>query len=315
MMNETNPSVLAVGESMIELSDTGEHSASWTYAGDALNWAVAISQALPGADVHHLCAVGDDERSGRFAAFCADLGVSVSLSPVLDGRNMGIYWISTVNGDRRFRYWRAESAAREHLRSASRVLPLEAPDVVMFSSITLAVAGGNASTLLDEIAEFHERGTIVVYDTNFRSALWSTTEATRSVEARAFDVADYVHASLDDVVAVWGASLPDFVAKLSEAGVVEAVITDGPGEVIIASAGSTTSIQPMVADPIDTSGAGDAFFGTYVGRRLCGSSVVDAVDGAAEVCARVVTHAGALTYRLPGTERSAGDSGSPETPG
>ncbi len=294
---------------MIEVTDAGDHVASWTYAGDALNWAVAISQALPASDVQHLCAVGDDERSVEFGTFCADLGVNMSHSPILRDRNMGIYWISTVNGDRRFRYWRAESAAREHLRSGIRVLPPEVPDVVMFSSITLAVAGENASNLISEVADLHAQGATVVYDTNFRPQVWSSVEDTRSVEAAAFEIADYVHASRDDVSAVWGTSLPDFISQLSFAGVSESIITDGAGDVVVAHAGSTSTIQPIVVDPVDTSGAGDAFFGTYVGRRLAGSNIEDAVDAAGDVCSNVVEHPGALTYR------TAGASGRPNTPG
>lgn len=294
---------------MIELADAGDHMAAWTYAGDALNWAVAIAHALPGADVQHLCAVGDDERSIEFATFCASLGVGTAASPALPGRNMGMYWISTVDGDRRFRYWRAESAAREYFRSAASLWPAVDPDVVMFSNITLAVAGPNASNLLVEIASLRERGATVVYDTNFRSQLWTSAEAARSTESQAFGAADYVHASLDDVAAVWQTTAIGFATMLADADVAEAIITDGAGEVLITQAGTTTSIQPRTVEPTDTSGAGDAFFGTYVGRRLLGSSIEDAVESAAEVCAQVVSHAGALTYRR------AGDSGSPATPG
>lgn len=294
---------------MIELSDTGDHLASWTFAGDALNWATAVSNALPNADVKLLSAVGDDERSAEFSAFCSTLGVNASPSPVLRDRNMGIYWISTVNGDRRFRYWRAESAAREHLRSAPRILPIEAPNVVMFSNITLAVAGANAIQFLGEIAGFRADGSTVVYDSNFRPQLWPDAKAARSIEASAFELADHVHASLDDVSALWGQSRADFLAQLSAADVAEALITDGAGEVVVSHEGSTTAIQPRTVEPIDTSGAGDAFFGTYLGRRLAGASIAQAVEAAADVCAQVVSHPGALTYRF------AGDSASPETPG
>jgi 2-dehydro-3-deoxygluconokinase len=303
-VSETRLSILAVGESMIELSDAGDRLAAWTFAGDALNWAVAVSHALPEYDVQHLCAVGDDSRSVEFSTFCAALGVDASSSPTFSDRNMGMYWISTVNGDRRFRYWREESAAREHLRSEHDVLPALRPDVVMFSNITLAVAGDRASGLLDEMALAKSKGATVVYDTNYRPQLWPDPERARSLEATAFELADYVHASLDDVHAVWGGSLTDFVSQLEQAGVGEAVITDGPGDVVVAEMGSTKTFRPAVVDALDTSGAGDAFFGTYVGRRLAGAGIEDAVGSAEDICAQVVQRAGALTYRTAGVSRS-----------
>lgn len=308
-MNHARLSVLAIGESMIELTDEGDQLVSWTFAGDALNWAAAISQALPGADVHHLCAVGDDSRSAGFSTFCRALGVDTSISPVLPGRNMGIYWISTVNGDRRFRYWRGESAAREHLQSCQQVLAHQSPDVLMFSNITLAIAGDRAADFLDEVAHARSTGCTVVYDTNYRDALWWDRARTREVEADALNAADYVHASLDDVQSVWGEGLAEFVRRLEHAGVAEAVITDGAGDVVIAQKGTTTAARPPRIDPVDTSGAGDAFFGTYVGCRLASTTVDEAIAAATDVCAEVVRHRGALTYR------TARRSGRPSTPG
>ncbi|MDW3179563.1 MAG: PfkB family carbohydrate kinase [Acidimicrobiia bacterium] len=308
-MSGADLSILAIGESMIELNDAGDHLTSWTFAGDALNWAVAVASAYPAGRVQHLCAVGDDERSIEFAQFCGEMNVDTSISPIVADRSMGLYWISTVDGDREFRYWRSESAARAHLRSGNRILPTHHIDLVMISNITLAVAGDQATNLIDEIGQLKSQGVTVAYDTNFRRRLWPDLETARSAEAAALDLADFVHASVDDLSAVWDTTVDDYISRLMAANVQEAIVTDGANDVAIARIDSTETFNPPVVDALDTSGAGDAFFGTYVGRRLGGSTVDEAVSAAAEVCSRVVAFPGALAYR------TASASGSPHTPG
>lgn len=288
--------VLVVGEAMIELTHAGDHMLAWTFAGDTLNCAAALAKAAPSLDVHYLTGLGDDDISHEFVGFCAELGVDVGASPVVARRNLGLYWISVQDGERQFRYWRNESAAR-HVLSSAPSFPRDEPlRAVALSSITLAVAGLAQGALLEEAAAAKRKGALIGYDVNYRATLWESTDAARAVATSAAALCDVVVASSEDVLAVWGDSPEAFCSRMESAGVDEIVVTDGPGPVVALVDGESIAVQPPPATPVDTTGAGDAFFGTYLGSRLSGNAPRRAIEDAVTVASAVVGSAGALGY-------------------
>ena len=290
-------SVLVVGEAMIELTSVGDHRLAWSFAGDTLNCAAAIRAACGDARVDYLTGLGDDSVSQEFVRFCSQLGVDVSHSPVVVGRNLGLYWISTENGERDFRYWRNESAARHVLTGGLRI-PQQAYDAVVLSNITLAVAGDAAGSLVDEMKGAKNRGALLAFDLNYRANLWpSVAEATRAAEA-ALAVVDIVVASEEDISALWSENAEAFSNRAAASGVAETVITRGPGPITVSTSDRRWHIDPPEVQAVDTTGAGDAFMGTYVAGRLCDQTPATAALEAATVASNVVQEHGALTYLL-----------------
>lgn len=282
---------------MIELQQVGDGDLKYAFAGDALNCAAAIASANPDATVHHLTGVGDDARATEFLDFCHSLGVDASTSPVVPGASFGLYWITTIDGDRRFQYWRSESAARQVLRAEAALVPTPAPDLVVISGITLAIAGPSANQLLDQVAAAKAQGATFAYDTNHRAALWSDAATAQSISELAVALADTVHASTDDLKAVWGEDDPAaFGSRLSQLGVRETIVTDGAGRVLAFVEDEQHWATPEAVDVVDTAGAGDAFFGTYLGRRLANDEIDDALSVALDVCTAVVMSPGAVSY-------------------
>lgn len=283
---------------MIELSSAGDHRLTWTYAGDTLNCAAALAAALPSAEVAYLTGLGDDPISREFVDFCSALRVDVSNSPVVPGCNLGLYWIATSGPDRAFHYWRNESAARQLLRSGIELPAQNQFTTVVFSNITAAVAGPAAEPLLEQIAEARERGSLIGFDMNYRPALWPDVGQARSSAAAAAAVADIVVASADDVAAVWAETPENFCERMAEAGVSTTIVTNGPGSIVARSMDELMRIEPPQAHVVDATGAGDAFFGTFLAHHLAGNGPRDAIERAAEIAATVVGSPGALTYLL-----------------
>lgn len=291
---DDRPTVLAIGEPLIELADIGDQRLEWTFGGDTFNCLAAVVAAAPSIRARYLTGLGDDPASTWFMDFADRLGIDTSRSPVVPGRNVGLSWISRTDGDRTFRYWRGESAARSALRSG---LPIDDDTgIAVVSSITLAVAGPAADALIDDLGSVRRAGTTVALDTNHRPALWPDGETARRTMERALGMSDIVHASLDDVAVVWGDDAEGFCDRAAAAGVRQVVVTDGPGPVtaLVDGKSLTSSANPVSA--VDTTGAGDAFFGTYLGCRLRGDEAADALDRAVEVATTVVMTRGALTY-------------------
>ena len=290
------PTVLAIGESMIELRQSGDHELRWTFAGDALNCAAAFAGANPAANVQHLTGLGDDNQSTELEHFCASLGVDPSPSVVVPGRSLGLYWITTEDGDRRFTYWRNDSAARHLFQMGTRFFTDPRPDLIIVSGITLAIAGRSAPQLLDQIEQAKGAGARVAYDTNDRPTLCPDRDVTRAHTARALALADIVHASVDDIEALWGHGGTDLDDWPQLFDIAELLVSDGDGTIRVLADARELRHQPPVVPVVDTAGAGDALFGTYLGHRLAGLPVEDAITRALQVSATVVQSAGALTH-------------------
>lgn len=281
---------------MIELTPAGDRRLRWTFAGDTLNCAAAISAAVPQAEVSYLTGVGDDPRSADFLDFCRGLGVDATRSAVVPGRTLGIYWISTDGRDRRFDYWRDSSAARALLETGLDLAEQPLPDLLVLSGITVAVAGEGRARLVDQAAALRRAGAQIAFDTNYRPQLWPGAEVARLAFEPLIAVADIVHASAEDVAALWSDGPAAFADRSASGGAGETLVTagDGPTEAIID--GERVRHEPEVVSVVDSTGAGDAFFGTYLGHRLQGASGLEALERATEVATRATLTPGALGY-------------------
>lgn len=288
--------VVVIGEAMIELTEAGPSRLSWTFAGDTLNCAAALAAAAPDLEVRYITGVGDDEASHALLEFAAELGVDASGSPVVAGRNLGLYWISTNSGERTFRYWRNESAARHVLSTELPAVATEGAAALVFSGITLAVAGGGADALISRATAARRAGTLVAFDVNFRPPLWDSREAARGTVDKAVRTSDVVVASADDARALWDESPQTLCGRLAAAGVDEAIVTSGSAPIVAQFGGDHIEVPTEAVDPVDTTGAGDAFFGTYLGNRLAGAPPRQSLLAAQAQAAVAVQTPGALNY-------------------
>jgi 2-dehydro-3-deoxygluconokinase len=83
--------------------------------------------------------------------------------------------------------------------------------------------------------------------------------------------------------------------RLSAAGVSEIVIKNGDLPAIVCQDGRLETVPAVhVASPVDTTGAGDSFNGSYLAARLAGLPPLDAIRKAHSVAAAVVQVRGAL---------------------
>ena len=94
-----------------------------------------------------------------------------------------------------------------------------------------------------------------------------------------------------------GVGDPASTARALCAGAAEVVLTMGADGVVVAGAdGSTTHGGAPEAPALDTTGAGDAFSGTYLAARLAGASVDDALRAGTAASARCIAAVGARRW-------------------
>jgi 2-dehydro-3-deoxygluconokinase len=301
--------VYAIGECMIELQKrTQDQGATMDYrfGGDTLNTAVYMARLLdPGvARVAYVTGLGVDGMSAEMAAAWEREGIDTASVLRLEDRLPGIYMIETdPDGERRFHYWRRDSAARHWLAApgAEQVLAqLAEARMVYLSGISLAIlAPADRDLLIATLARCRAAGGKVVFDNNYRPRLWESADTAREVYDRMFAHADIALLTLDDDVALYGQDdVRDVIERARTLGVGEVVVKRGAASAVVWHDGQVHEVAPEpVKDVIDTTAAGDSFGAAYMAARLAGQGPDAAARAGHRLAGTVIRHRGAIIPR------------------
>lgn len=283
---------------MLELSREGEY---WRlgYGGDTLNTAIHMARA--GHDVAYLTAIGSDPLSADLKAKWEAEGLDTSLVLTHPERSTGLYAISTdATGERSFSYWRDTSAAREMFALGAVEAALrdaEPANLLVFSLISLAILPPEGRThLLALASQVNANGGRVAFDGNYRPRLWASVEEASNARDAAIAVADIGLPTLEDERLLSGEADADAVAAhWASLGCAETIVKLGAEGARLPD-GSVIP-PPEVLQPVDTSGAGDAFNGGYLASRMGGARVADAVSAGHRLAGWCVMRRGAIPAR------------------
>jgi 2-dehydro-3-deoxygluconokinase len=285
---------------MVELRATGADTFARAYAGDAYNTAVYLKRSLPDAQVQFLTATGDDAMSRSMRNAWSAEGIDCALSFTVNGSSPGLYLIENdARGERRFHYWRNNSAARrwlEFLQDQDETI-LWGADVVYLSGISLAILRPvERAHALELLRRLRPHVGSIAFDPNVRLALWETAQAAAATIDEALSIADIALPSTEDAGLLLGVDDPiEQMNRLQGAGMREIALTLGAGGCLVCDGGVRTRLPaPRAASITDTSGAGDAFNGAYLAARLGGCSAVEAAESGLLLGSRVITHVGAI---------------------
>jgi 2-dehydro-3-deoxygluconokinase len=292
--------VACIGECMIELREAEGGLYARGYGGDTLNTAIYLARL--GIGVDYITALGDDPISDQMIADWAFEGVGTGRVARLPGKLPGLYMIRTDgNGERRFFHWRENSAARGlmDLPATTDILKsLAAYKVIYFSAITLSIfAEQGRARLIAALQQARQQGACVAFDTNFRARGWPDLDAARAAYHSAFEVADIVLASTEDLLPLYPEESPEkLMARIVNA---EAVLKLDKPKSIVRFDGRLHSIKadPIVGDVVDTTAAGDSFAAAYIAARLAGSDPIESSRAGHRLAGVVVGHPGAIIPR------------------
>jgi len=302
--------VYAIGECMIELQRSAAGSAAnhaatmdYRFGGDTLNAAVYMARLLDPARVRvaYVTGLGVDGMSAEMLASWEREGIDTACVQRLPDRLPGIYMIETdPDGERRFHYWRKDSAARHWLEApeAGKVLvQLAASPMVYLSGISLAIlAPADRELLIAALAQCRARGGRVVFDNNYRPRLWESAETAREVYRRVLANTDIALLTLDDEIALYGQeSVQQVIERTRGYGVAEVVVKCGAAPCVVWAEDSLHEVAPEpVADVVDTTAAGDSFGAAYMAARLSGKDPQEAARAGHRLAGAVIRVRGAI---------------------
>ncbi len=295
--------VALIGECMLELHGTAFGAMQQSYGGDTFNTAVYLARC--GGEtlsVWYATALGDDGLSAELMRRWAQQGLQLELVRSIPGRLPGLYQIEVdAHGERRFSFWRDQSAARAYFDVPHTPLEQRAAewDAFYFSGISMAILPPEGRERLFTLAQsLRDRGATVVFDNNYRPRLWTDVGVARTAFTRAFAVASVALVTADDHQALFGLdSLEDAVLAAQQLPADEIVIKRGAAPTLV-RAGGTAPWESVVTESVprvvDTTAAGDSFAAGYLSRRLAGHAPALAAQFGNRLAARVIQHPGAL---------------------
>jgi len=260
--------VLALGEALIDFTDSGRSP-----AGTRL-----FEQNPGGAPANVACAVA---RLGGKAAFLGKVGEDMHgrfLRETLEGEGVDVSGMVMApdvfttlafvalgeRGERSFSFARKPGA--DTCLRPEEVSPelLERSKVLHVGSLSLTDEPARTATFR-AVGLARELGLTVSYDPNYRASLWRD-EATARVQMRSLiPFCDIVKISDEETGLLTGEEDPAAAAEaLLELGVKCVAVTLGVDGALVATKEGSRTVAAFPAQAVDTTGAGDAFWGAFL---------------------------------------------------
>lgn len=294
--------VAIIGECMVELQKSGELFKQ-SYGGDTLNTALYLARLTSSQDVmtRYLTGLGQDPFSQQMLTSWQKEGINTDSVIISDKHLPGMYLIETsAEGERRFFYWRDNSAAKYWLNDktvANTQQLLNQQQFIYLSGISLAILPEPARHLLFNLLEnARKSGSKIIFDNNYRPALWPSTEAAQVAYQRMLTLTDMAFLTFDDEQLLYGDQHESqSIARAQQYGVNEIVIKRGAEPCYIVIDHEQQEIPAnKVSNVIDTTAAGDSFSAGYLACRILGGSPAEAANAGHLLAGTVIQHRGAI---------------------
>ena len=205
-------------------------------------------------------------------------------------------------GERGFSFYRRHSAdTMLTRREISRQL-LESCRLFHYGSVSMTDEPSREATLY-AAQTARQLGKIVSYDPNFRPALWSDRREALAVMRAGLAYADIIKVSDEELELLTGTgNVREGAKPLLENGAAIVVVTAGAkGSWYATVAGCSGHVDAFPVAAMDTTGAGDAFFGALLNCLLDrAENLAGITDEEMRACVRFANAAGALSTTKPG---------------
>jgi 2-dehydro-3-deoxygluconokinase len=296
MTTAGKPRVLTLGETMALLDPTadGRIAAGMEFslrlAGAESNFSIALRRL--GVKVTWVSRLGADALGD--VVYRALEEEELDLSHVRrDRAPTGLFFKWRSGGRSSVLYYRDGSAA-------SHLEPDDVPDVafegaglVHLTGITMALSGSARRTVVDVARRARMRSIPVIFDPNYRTALWSGPEEAATVHEEVLGFVDWYLCGLEEGNLLWGtADESELLDALNRKGL-RAVIRVGREGALVHDGTSMTTVAPDRLEQVhDEVGAGDAFAAGFAYGLLNNWTPLDCARAGNTIAARALRGTG-----------------------
>ncbi len=287
-MSATAPALVCIGEPMLEFNqqpDGGDGRRLYLegYGGDTSN--AAIAAARQGVPVAYLTALGRDPAGARFVDLWQREGIDISGVVHSEARPTAVYFVTHGAQGHEFLYYRRDSAASAFAPGDVNAGLVQGAAILHASGISHGISTTAADAVFHAMALARAAGARVSYDTNYRPRLWPAARAAAVIHA-AIAQSDIALPGLDDAAALTGLTDPDAIADFYlRLGPEVVALKLGAQGVLLATPEARVRVPAFPCAPVDATGAGDTFAGSFLARLILGDAPLAAARYAAVAAA------------------------------
>lgn len=258
----------AIGESLIDFTPAGTNELGMQLFSRNPGGAVANVLAMYaklGGQTAFIGKVGQDEFGHFLTDTMEHAAIDISAVRYDDEipTTLAIVQLDK-NGDRKFSFYRKPGA--DVMLSANE-LPhalLKSCKIFHFGSVSLTDEPCRTATL-EAVKLAKQAGSVISYDPNYRPLLWKDEARAVKEMSSALKLADIVKVSEEELTLLTGEhDLPAGAQKLAQAGASVVLITLGAKGAYYYTRSCSGYLRTYNVQTIDTTGAGDAFFGSLL---------------------------------------------------
>jgi sugar/nucleoside kinase (ribokinase family) len=257
--------VLTAGETMVLLDPIADgeiaHGLGFTLrlAGAESNFAVGLSRL--GVGVTWVSRLGADPFGDVIEDTLEREGLDLRFVERDPARPTGVFFKWRSGGSSHVLYYRRGSAASalapEHVPDEA----LEGVRLVHLTGITTALSDSARALVLELAARARSRGVTVLFDPNWRPALWRSPEEAAAAQREVLPYVDWYLCGSEEGRLLFGVEdAAELLAAIRASGAGNAVVRIGARGCVVEEARGAFEVPPArVAAVLDEVGAGDAF--------------------------------------------------------
>ena len=249
--------ILCIGEILADMvmNDSGEIRAH--VGGAPFN--VAVNAAQCGSETVFLGRIGNDPI-GKFLKREAKKFPLKSILQTDEERNTTVAFVSIdENGERDFTFLRRDTADY-HIEITDDFFDDVRPDIVHIGSLMLSDKSGR-KIAFNVLKECKKRKIKVSFDVNYRDDVFKDNGKAMNACRKIISAADIIKLSEDEAELVFDKSLGELFSELTNPVVCVTLGKDGS---VIKLGDRRITVESEPVRPVDTTGAGDAFFGAFL---------------------------------------------------
>lgn len=272
--------LVALGELLIDFTESGISPSGGRLfeqnAGGAVaNMACAACRL--GAKVSFIGKVGNDMHGTFLGQTLRDIGVDTQNLVVANDVFTTLAFVAlSEDGERNFAFARKPGADTCLTQDELNTDLLSSCRIFHMGSLSMTNEPARSATI-EAVKLAKQSGALISYDPNYRAMLWNSPKEA-SVQMRSLlPYADYVKISGEETELLTGFIEPEkALDALLKTGITCAVVTLGKKGALLAK-GENSIVIPTIekAPVVDTTGAGDAFWGAFISRVLANSTLQD----------------------------------------
>ncbi len=253
---------------------------------------VCVQAVKLGQKAVYLTKVGGDGFGDFLIEVLNGEGVDTSYILRSDKYDTSLAFVSfKEDGEREFVFYRKAAADLHFTAEEFKDIEFEKGDILEFGSVALKTAEAKGAHLA-LIEKAKKAGAIVCFDPNLRFNLWDSASELKDAVNEFLPYADVVKVGADELDFLTGGSIEAVFAG----GLKILLVTDGgKGAKLYLADGREFACNGYKVKAVDTTGAGDSFFGGFIAQLMEGkTSYQEMLEFACKCGAYTTTGYGAI---------------------